>query len=778
MRILLFVFFQVFISSHAFAQNFKIIPKNYISGAKPLEFRETLITTKGTVLVTSTLPSLAEIDKMQIQIDPPANNGLKDGKGNRVKFGKQSTIFKDLFYNFSGIKLIAEGPGKIIYIVSDSNNFGLINYNFSKGNIAPSPFMFPKNSGIDIKKIWFDVKGNLFIGTNTDTLYVIEDAANVVKDNTDKSKPGINFTTGLDKDSNIIVTKGAKLIKKFFLGKNVLPFSFMHDPDKDNIVWIGTNNGLLKFETQTGAFVYIIEPVKSNGITITHVSAEKTSGTIWFSTLEKGMGRYNTLNNSVRYYPYKTIPPINPLTKNPIQIFCRKSANEFFVAPVDSLPAVFNTETGIYTFISDKSFLETKNRTTDVKLDSYGNLYIIKGGGFYRAQGLLKDPLFAEVKPDSSIPLVVITEVQVNNIPYSQLKNTYVNYEVTKKIDLKYNENNLTIFFSGRSFSSDDTLTFAWKLDGYSDEWNNVPYSFLDEKFNIVDLQNIPPGKYLFHAKVKKGNGEWKKAEALLTIVITKPLWQNLWFLLLVLVCTVSLIFLIVRLRENAVRKQEREKLKYEKQLIEMEARALRAQMNPHFIFNCLNSIKALIQTDEKQKAAEYLTTFSKLIRTLFQNSDKRQISLYDEIETCKLYTQLEIMRFSGKLKCSFQIDQNLDLKSVKVPALILQPFIENAIWHGIAPKEEGGTISVILKQNDDHIICEIDDDGIGRKLSALNKPADTVTHISKGVHLSQARLNLEKTLNETNASIETFDKYEQNLAIGTRVILTFNFIN
>ncbi len=135
-------------------------------------------------------------------------------------------------------------------------------------------------------------------------------------------------------------------------------------------------------------------------------------------------------------------------------------------------------------------------------------------------------------------------------------------------------------------------------------------------------------------------------------------------------------------------------------------------------------------------------------------------------------------MRFSGKLKCSFQIDQNLDLKSVKVPALILQPFIENAIWHGIAPKEEGGTISVILKQNDDHIICEIDDDGIGRKLSALNKPADTVTHISKGVHLSQARLNLEKTLNETNASIETFDKYEQNLAIGTRVILTFNFIN
>lgn len=212
----------------------------------------------------------------------------------------------------------------------------------------------------------------------------------------------------------------------------------------------------------------------------------------------------------------------------------------------------------------------------------------------------------------------------------------------------------------------------------------------------------------------------------------------------------------------------------YEKQIIELEAKALRAQMNPHFIFNCMNSIKALIQNDDKVRSIKYLTTFSKLIRTLFQNSDKRQISLFDEIETCRLYIQLEEMRLNGNLKYNFFIDANLDLKSVMVPALIVQPFIENAIWHGIVPRNMG-SITLNIKGNEEVIICEIDDDGIGREMSKLNKPITPVIHESKGVRLSQDRLNLEKKLNDTNASIEIIDKYDNTVATGTKVILKFN---
>jgi len=231
--------------------------------------------------------------------------------------------------------------------------------------------------------------------------------------------------------------------------------------------------------------------------------------------------------------------------------------------------------------------------------------------------------------------------------------------------------------------------------------------------------------------------------------------------------------FIVSELQKELLLAEKRKSV-HDKELLELEAKALRAQMNPHFIFNCLNSIKALIQNDEKQKATDYLATFSKLIRTLFQNSDKRQISLYDEIETCHLYTQLEAMRLNGKLNYNFNIDPNIDRKSVMVPALIIQPFIENAIWHGIVPKDEG-TINVSIKQKDDAIVCEVDDDGIGRELSKLNKPVTPVIHESKGVHLSQARIDLEKKLNDSNASIEIIDKYENEKANGTRVILTFN---
>jgi sensor histidine kinase YesM len=107
------------------------------------------------------------------------------------------------------------------------------------------------------------------------------------------------------------------------------------------------------------------------------------------------------------------------------------------------------------------------------------------------------------------------------------------------------------------------------------------------------------------------------------------------------------------------------------------------------------------------------------------------------------------------------------------VPALIIQPFIENAIWHGIVPKNEG-TINITVRGEEDKIICEVDDDGIGREMSKRNKPTTSVIHESKGVHLSQQRLNLEKKLNDTNASIEITDKYENSMAIGTKVKLSF----
>ena len=220
-------------------------------------------------------------------------------------------------------------------------------------------------------------------------------------------------------------------------------------------------------------------------------------------------------------------------------------------------------------------------------------------------------------------------------------------------------------------------------------------------------------------------------------------------------------------------KRQEQDKATLKLQTIELEAKALRAQMNPHFVFNCLNSIKSLIQQNETEKSVTYLTTFSKLIRTLLNNADKKLISLYDEIETCKLYLQLEAMRFDTKFSYAFDIDDTIDLKSIQIPALIIQPFIENAIWHGIVPRNTGGQVSLNVLRKDGVVEVVIDDDGIGREASKQNRAASGLTHQSKGVNLTQSRLELNNLLQQRQAELETIDKKDENdKATGTTVII------
>ncbi len=236
------------------------------------------------------------------------------------------------------------------------------------------------------------------------------------------------------------------------------------------------------------------------------------------------------------------------------------------------------------------------------------------------------------------------------------------------------------------------------------------------------------------------------------------------------------MIYIIVRLKVRAVRKAEKLKAKYEKDLLELEAKALRAQMNPHFVFNCMNSIKSLIQEEENEKSVTYLTTFSKLIRTLFNNADKKEISLYDEIETCKLYLQLEAMRFDSKFSFTVNIENNIDLKSILLPALIIQPFIENAIWHGIVPRGTDGNVWLKVTRNKGQINITVEDDGIGREVSQLNKSGSSLTHHSKGVNLTLSRLELDNLLKQRQAKIDIIDKKDETgKAAGTKVIITIN---
>ena len=469
------------------------------------------------------------------------------------------------------------------------------------------------------------------------------------------------------------------------------------------------------------------------------------NGNLWVTTME-GIKIYNPVSLEViREIPAeKDSYPLNLfhvdnekvmclLYSNGVVLFDYNKNKEFKLSLSDGLTTIFN------------SGINVSNNTLFVGAFDY----------FHHAS-------FPEIINNSNQRRCYLSKITLFNKDFQ----TDTLPEYLHHLTLPYNKNSISLTFSSTEFDQPERLEYQYKLTGIDKDW--VPANYLNR---TIFYNNLEPGEYTFLVTIKNPDGSWSKDGVNLAVIIIPAWWQTTWFKIVTFLAASFLLFWLVRWRIRTVRKQEQQKLIHEKELLELEAKALRAQMNPHFIFNCLNSIKALMQEKETDKGIIYLTTFSKLIRTLFQNSDKTQIGLYDEIETCRLYTQLEAMRLNGKLKYSFHIDPNIDLKSIRVPALIIQPFIENAIWHGIVPKEQG-TLNIIVQQNGDAITCEIDDDGIGREMSKLNKPITQVHHESKGVNLSQARLNLEKMLNETNASIEVIDKYENGTATGTRIIL------
>ena len=220
------------------------------------------------------------------------------------------------------------------------------------------------------------------------------------------------------------------------------------------------------------------------------------------------------------------------------------------------------------------------------------------------------------------------------------------------------------------------------------------------------------------------------------------------------------------------LKKTEREKNALRISLAESETMALRAQMNPQFIFDNMNSIKSLVTKNENDKAAHYLTTFSKLIRTLFQNADKRQVNLFEEIETCKLYTQLEKMNGGNDVEFIFNVDGTIDLKDIKLPSLSVQSIIEKAIWFGSAPEKTERRIDISVKENNEGVQCIVDDNGIGRELSKQHKVQYEANRQSKGIGLTQTRLDLDKLLNEREDLITIID--QKNESGGTKVIISF----
>lgn len=215
-------------------------------------------------------------------------------------------------------------------------------------------------------------------------------------------------------------------------------------------------------------------------------------------------------------------------------------------------------------------------------------------------------------------------------------------------------------------------------------------------------------------------------------------------------------------------------KTDFERKIAETEMTALRAQMNPHFIFNCLNSIKLYTLENDSQTASEYLTIFSQLIRLVLENSQSEKVTLQKELETLRLYIELEAMRFKNKVRYEINVDPAIDQQFTDIPPLLLQPYVENAIWHGLMHKKEGGNIKIDVAQPSEHLLhIEITDNGVGRELAAAYKSKSATRQKSFGLKMTSERIEIINQLYKMEADVKITDlKDVMNNATGTKVTI------
>jgi ligand-binding sensor domain-containing protein len=384
--------------------------------------------------------------------------------------------------------------------------------------------------------------------------------------------------------------------------------------------------------------------------------------------------------------------------------------------------------------------------------DKSGQLYFAADDGYYTLNPRLFDK-------DAAAPKILISRFRLSNQDVFPGEKSVLEAPIadTREITLNYDQNVFSFDFAAIDFIDPQANRHLFKLDNYDEAWNVAGFERRALYFNV------PPGKYVFRVRAVNAYGKW--SERTIDITIVPAWWSRWWFRILVIVATVAVIYLLIKWRLQEKYRLQMERADREKELSllqqrtsQLEMHALRAQMNPHFLFNSLNSINRFILQNNSDQASAYLTKFSRLMRLILQNSQNELVPLENEVDALRLYLDLEAVRFDHQFSYKIDIDPNLDVSALRVPPLIIQPYAENAIWHGLMHKEEKGHLLIELVDGGTFLICRITDDGIGRQKAAELKSKSASTHKSMGMKITADRITSMKTARSNDNQIQITD--------------------
>lgn len=707
-----------------------------------------------------------------------------------VNFNKNEKI-NDIIIDHSGILWIATVAG--LYMLDlEKQNFKKYSIGNRSGKITHN---YVRTIYSDSKKtLWLGFKNGMINQLKYDPAYnqyIFKRSYNIHQPT--KTRAGTyTINTFLEKkDGSILAAGEAGIFQIANNGKayeldekdlhNIYEIWALYE-DNDKNIWIGTNHrGLFIYNTkQQKLYQYKYNKANPNAIksnSIWYIYTD-TKDRVWLCT-DKGLHMVENPEN-IADLKFITIPLSNNDSCSVWNVI-QDQTGMLWVGTIGS---------GLYS-MPVEDVINTK-RVTDIPenniastiVDKHNNLWLSTTNGLYRydpkkhivnhfteENGLaVRDFNFnsAEINDSmiflgtktgmlsfKSTPTLQNAEARmkpaITSIFVEGDDSTSVIYK-NNILDLQWDKNDFSIGFALLDYRRSAKAKFRYKLEGYNTDWVYLP-----SNHNQAVFTNVPPGQYQFVVESSNNYTNWGNSTNL-KIKINPAFWQKTLFKLLVLVLSLLLTVSLIRWRFVNVITKERTKAELEKRIALLELKALRAQMNPHFIFNTLNSIQHFILNHNEREANAYLSKFAQLMRFFLESSRNRYVSLNDELDMLRIYLSLEQLRFEDYLDYTIKVDEKISVDSVQIPSMLLQPFLENAIKHGLANKK--GQLLLIISKNNDipgYIKCIIDDNGIGRKKAAETN--NNSKHISRGIKLIEDRIKTYNFIEGRKITLKIIDK-------------------
>jgi len=327
---------------------------------------------------------------------------------------------------------------------------------------------------------------------------------------------------------------------------------------------------------------------------------------------------------------------------------------------------------------------------------------------------------------------------------------------------LPFNFNSLSFSFVGISFQSVTRMRYQYRLIGLDDEWHTTQNTEVSFPF-------LPPHRYEFQLRTINDNGSPTSLTVIQKFKIKLPYWKTGWFISIVFLSLLAVGYLIYRNRMKTIEKD----LQVKQEINQYRQQALSKQMNPHFLFNSLNSIQYYIVKNDRISSSRFLSKFATLMRVILNNSQNQSVALSEEMSALKLYLELESMRFKDRFEYTIDMDSHINQLTTFIPPFIIQPFIENSIWHGLMNREGDGLLQIRFILEEFYLKCIIEDNGVGRQHAAEIEGSNPFKTASKGISITETRLRLIDKKGLQTEPVKYTDLYDQNgVSEGTRVEL------